>query len=64
MTSVWVHDRRNTGDSLDQTNLGKGSRRILQLAKQCQKLSHRTWRRIIVCSENGGEHTDILNIYA
>jgi len=25
------------------------------------KMSHRTWRRIILCSENEGQHTDVLD---
>ena len=26
-----------------------------------RKMSHRTWRRITLCSENEGQHTDVMD---
>ena len=26
-----------------------------------RKMSHRTWRRIRLCSENEGQHTDVMD---
>jgi len=73
VTSTWVHERHNTWDTLD-TISAKFEERFKDELKAAvtaafgtltlamlRKMSHRTWRCMILCSENEGQHTDVLD---